>query len=79
MIPCTSCGAVWAADGFYTYKGEIIQPCRICRCDKVSVYYLNNAERLREKRRARYYAQLDKNRAREREYKRVARTAAATA
>lgn len=76
MIECTSCGCCWDATGYYTHKGAIIQPCIVCRCDTSSVYYVNNAEQVRAKRRERYYADLEATRARERERKRLARAAA---
>lgn len=73
MTPCacTLCGVEYNADGFYyTDEGEQIQPCRICRCDQQSIYYYNNAEAIREKRRNRYYADLAASREKDRNRKR---------
>jgi len=73
MTPCTCCGCEYDAEGFYTQDGEIIQPCKICRCDQASVNYYNNAATIREQRRNRYYADLATNREKERNRKRLQR------
>jgi hypothetical protein len=73
--PCNSCGCEYDADGFYYTEdtGELIQPCIICRCDESSIYYYNNAEAIRTKRRERYYADLEASRERDRNRKRLQR------
>ncbi len=81
MLPpvvCTSCGCEWdAEDGYYhTDQDEIIQPCRVCRCDSASIYYVNNAEEIREKKRASYYADLERKRAYYRNYRQQQRSQA---
>lgn len=78
MLPCacTSCGCEWDAEGFYTHEGEIIQPCKICRCDTASIYYARNAEVIREKKRASYYADLESKRAYYRNYRQTRRSQA---
>lgn len=63
MTPCTCCGCVWPDDGFYTHKGEIIMPCKVCRQDSASIYRLNNADRISAKKRQKYYADVDASRA----------------
>ena len=79
-MECTGCGCVWDSDGFYrTASGEIVQPCRVCRCDTSSVYYSNNAEAVREKKRAAYYADLERKREYYRSYRRAQRQAQSTA
>jgi hypothetical protein len=72
MLPtaCTSCGCEYAPDGFYYTNGELEQPCKVCRCDQQSIYYYNNAEAIREKRRNRYYADLAASREKDRNRKR---------
>lgn len=78
MHECSSCGCEFDADGFYhTQEGEIIQPCVICRCDNASVYYYNNAEAVRQRRRETYYKDLAASRERERIRKRQYREQAA--
>jgi hypothetical protein len=74
-IACSSCGCVWDSDeGFYhTADGEIIQPCKLCRCDRSSIYYLNNAEIVRARRKQKYYADLAASRAYDRQRKRLQR------
>lgn len=64
MFTCTSCGCAFDVDGFYHHPqtGEVIQPCKICRCDQQSIYYYNNAEDIREQRRNRYYADIEASR-----------------
>lgn len=80
MLPtpcvCTSCGCEWDAEGFYHSNDEVIQPCKLCRCDTSSIYYANNAEAIREKQRAAYYADLDAKRAYFRNYRQARRTQA---
>lgn len=73
MTPCTCCGVEYDASGFYHTDGMLEQPCRICRCDQQSIYYYNNAEAIREKRRQRYYADLEASRERDRNRKRQKR------
>lgn len=76
MITCTGCGCDYDADGFYYTGGDIVQPCKICRCDQSSIYYYNNAEAVRERRRKNYYADLAANRAKDRNRKRLQRMSA---
>lgn len=76
MIPCTCCGCDYDADGFYYTGGELQQPCKTCRCDQSSIYYYNNAEAVRERRRKNYYADLAANRAKDRNRKRLQRMSA---
>ncbi len=72
--PCTCCGCDLDADGFYyTEEGELIQPCIICKCDQASIYYYNNAEAVRERRRNNYYANLEASREKDRIRKRQQR------
>lgn len=76
---CTGCGCEWEPEGFYrTASGEPVQPCKVCRCDTASIYYLRNAERVREKRRADYHAQIEAKRAYYRAYRRQQRQVQAT-
>lgn len=81
MIPtpcvCTQCGCEWNHDGFYTYQGEIIQPCKLCRQDTASIYRLNNAEIISERKRQRYYADVEASRSYYRDRKRQQRAQAA--
>ena len=78
MTPCTACGAVWDADGYYhTPDGEIVQPCKVCKCDSVSIYYLNNAEQIRERKRQAYYEDVERKRAYYRNYRRQQRAQSA--
>ncbi len=74
MIPCTLCGCEYDADGFYYTDDTLEQPCKVCRCDQSSIYYYNNAEAIREKRKERYYADLSASRERDRNRKRQQRT-----
>jgi hypothetical protein len=67
------CGCEYDADGFYEVDGAIVQPCKICRCDQQSIYYYNNAEAIRERRRKRYYADLAASREKDRNRKRQKR------
>lgn len=73
MTPCTCCGVEYDADGFYCTNGEIVMPCKICRCDQSSIYYYNHAEEVRTRRRNRYYADLAASRAKDRNRKRQKR------
>lgn len=74
MTPCSMCGCEFDADGFYhTEDNEVIQPCKICRCDQSSIYYYNNAEVIRERRRKHYYADLAASREKDRNRKRLQR------
>lgn len=78
MTPCTCtmCGCSWDAEGFYTQDGEIVQPCKICRLDAASIYYTQNAEVIREKKRNSYYADLESKRAYYRNYRQNRRSQA---
>lgn len=78
MTPCicTSCGCEWDADGFYSVNGEVIQPCRICRLDSASIYRLNNAEAISERKRQKYYMDVEASRAYFRNRKRAQRAQA---
>ena len=73
MIPCTSCGCCWTDDGYYRYQGAIQQPCKVCRCDVSSVYYLNHADKVRERNRTAYYQDVERKRTYYREYRRQQR------
>lgn len=56
LVTCTSCGAQWHAEDYYTSKGVIKQPCAECRKDSSSIYYNNNRDAILE---ARYQAYHD--------------------
>ncbi len=73
LTPCTACGCCWDDDGYYHYKGEIQQPCRVCRCDTSSQYYLNNHTEIRERQNAAYHADIEAKRKYQREWKRQRR------
>jgi hypothetical protein len=75
-MQCTSCLCDWTPEGFYTQDGAIVQPCKVCRCDSSSVYYLNNHARIREQQRESYYSNLEAKRAYMRDYMRNRRAAA---
>jgi hypothetical protein len=75
MIPCSACGCCWDESGYYTYKGDIEQPCKECRLDTSSVYYLNNAEQVRERKRQAYYQDVERKREYYRNYRRQQRAA----
>lgn len=70
-MQCTSCGCEWdSEDGFYhNADGSTRQPCKICQCDTNSLYYVNNAEMIREQKRESYYAALEEKRAYYRQYR----------
>lgn len=74
LTPCTACGCSWDADGFYHSNGELVQPCKVCRCDTASIYYTNNAEVIREKKRQSYYDNLDSKREYYRTYRQSKRS-----
>ena len=76
LTPCTACGCSWDDDGFYHSNGEIVQPCKVCRCDTASIYYANNLETIREKQRAKYHADLEAKRAYFRTYRQSRRSQA---
>jgi hypothetical protein len=73
LTPCTACGCCWDDDGFYHYKGEIQQPCVLCRQDTQSINYWNNRETILAKQRESYHADLERNREFRREQKRQQR------
>jgi hypothetical protein len=75
-MQCTSCLCDWPPEGFYTQNGEPVQPCRICRCDTASIYYLRHAEQVRERKRKAYYDRLEAKRDYYRQYRRRARAQA---
>ena len=76
MIECTSCGCCWGESGFYTRKGEIVQPCRECRLDTKSIHYLNNRQEILETQRTAYYADHEARKAYFRDYRRNRRAQA---
>lgn len=76
-VACTTCGCEWdVEDGFYHHGDELIQPCKVCRCDTASIYYVNNGEEIREKKRASYHADLERKRAYYRNYRQQQRSQA---
>jgi len=73
MISCSSCGCCWDESGYYFYKSEVEQPCKECRLNTSSVYYLNHAEEIRERKRQAYYQDVERKRAYYRNYRRQQR------
>lgn len=73
-MQCTSCLCDWEPEGFYrTHEGELVQPCKVCRCDKSSVYYLNNHQEVRERQNKSYYDNHETRKAYYRDYRRQQR------
>jgi hypothetical protein len=75
VTPCSACGCCWGVDGFYSHDGEIVQPCKECRKDAKSIYYLNNRDSILEAQRTAYYRSHEARKAYYREYRRAQRAA----
>lgn len=75
-MQCTSCLCEWEPEGFYEQDGVAVQPCIVCRCDKSSVYYLNNHQQVRDRQNKAYYQNHDARKAYYRDYRRQQRSQA---